>query len=174
MSTPTFDPQAAAAGFGTTWRRVITEPRAFFATMPATGGLAEPLGFLAACAALNALGMLLVTFSPAAFVTTLLGEIVWAFALAAVVTLAAQHLFDGPSGFEGVFRAVAYAAAATVFAWVPRIGVVALVYTWYLAVRGVERVEGFDATRAVLTVAIGVVVVRLLGAALAGDLVVHP
>ncbi len=168
MATPPIDTQAAGAGFGTTWRRVITEPRAFFATMPTTGGLGEPLGFVAACAALNALGALVVTFSPAAFVGTLVWELAWAFALATALTLIAQQLFDGPRGFEPVFRAVAYAAAPTVFAWIPRVGMLALVWTWYLAVRGIERVQGFDALRAVASVAVGVVVVRLVGTALLG------
>jgi len=76
--------------------------------------------------------------------------------------LVAQHLFSGRAGFEATFRVVAYAAAPTVLAWLPWIGVLAVVYGVYLTVVGLERVHGFDTTRAVLTVGIGLAVMWLV------------
>jgi len=73
---------------------------------------------------------------------------------AAVLTLVAQHLFEGRAGFEPMFRVVSYAAAPIAFLWVPRLWVIPLLYCWYLQIRGVERVQQFDATRALLTVAV--------------------
>src|SRR5262249_58503194 len=75
------------------------------------------------------------------------------FVAAAVLTLVAQHLFEGRAGFEPMFRVVAYAAAPIAFLWVPRLWAIPLLYSWYLQIRGVERGQQFDATRALLTVA---------------------
>jgi hypothetical protein len=35
---------------------------------------------------------------------------------------------------------------------IPLLGSIACAYAWYLQVRGVERVQGFDTTKAVVTV----------------------
>ena len=61
---------------------------------------------------------------------------------------------------------MAYAAAPAVFLWLPILWVFALLYCWYLEVRGIERVNEFEATPAVLTVAITVGVLFLIEAAL--------
>jgi hypothetical protein len=170
MSTPGFDPSSAAASFSATWRRVLTDPNGFFAEMPQTGGLNEPLLFLTVCAVANAVGHLVIGFSVVAPIGAFVVKLLGSFVLAALLTLLAQQLFEGKAGFEPVFRVVAYAAAPTVLAWVPRLGVVAVLYSWFLTMRGIERVQGFDAIRAVLTVAIGVAVLLLMGSALAGGL----
>src|SRR5262245_51303376 len=138
--------EQSVQSFGSTWKRVITDPHGFFADMPQAGGLQEPLVFLAICAAVNAVGHMLVGMNLSVLLRALAGEVVWAFIFAALLVLIAQHLFDGRAGFEPAFRAVAYAAAPTVLAWVPRLGIVAMIYCWYLTVRGLERVQEFDAT----------------------------
>ena len=61
-----------------------------------------------------------------------------------------------------------YAAAPAVFLWLPLLWVFALLYCWYLEVRGVERVNEFEATPAVLTVTITIGVLLLIEAALRG------
>jgi hypothetical protein len=161
-------PPRPATGFVEAWRRVVMDPRGFFTDMPPAGGLQEPLIFLAVCAALNALGTLVVGFSIGAAVSTFVATVVAGFVAAAVLTLVAQHLFGGRAGFEPTFRVVAYAAAPVVFLWVPRLWVLALLYTWYLQVRGIERVNDFEPTPAVLTVAVKTAVLLLLVAGLRG------
>ena len=153
---PSFDPGSTAQGFTDTWRRVVTEPRAFFAEMPQVGGLRDPLLFLGLCAALNALGVMVWHMSLSAAIGTLLRSVLQGVVLAAVATLVAQQLFDGPAGFEPMFRVVAYAAAPLAVAWLPGLGVLAQVYAWLLAIRGVETVQRMDAAKAVMSVAIGV------------------
>ena len=74
--------------------------------------------------------------------------------IAAVMTLVTQHLFEGRAGFEPVFRAVAYGAAPSAAFWVPVLGAVAALYACFLHVRGIERVQGLDAVRAILATAI--------------------
>src|SRR5579875_2506800 len=136
------EPDALAAGartFAATWQRVVTDQRGFFAEMPETGGLRDPVVFLAICAALDAL-----------------------------LVLVAQYLLDGHAGFEPTFRAVAYGAAPLVLAWVPRLGVLALVWAAYLTVCGVERVQQLDRPRAALAVLIAVAVLAGIAATLAG------
>ena len=77
-------------------------------------------------------------------------------------TVIAQQLFEGKAGFEPTFRVVAYATAPLVFSWVPLVGTVAGLYAAYLMMRGLERVQVMDTTRAVLTVVLGVVAIWLL------------
>jgi hypothetical protein len=134
------------------WRRVMTDPHGFFAEMPETGGLQDPILFLAACAAVNAAGHLLLGWGIAGAASLFVTQVVGAFVAAALLVLVAQHLFEGRAGFEATFRVVAYAAAPTVVLWVPLVGGIAWIYRAYLALRGVERVHALDTTRAVLTV----------------------
>jgi len=163
----------ATSDFVTTWRNVVQDPAAFFATMPETGGLGEPLRFLVLCAGINALGTFLVSllsgsgsisYALWAFVAVVAG----AFLIAAALTLVTQHLFEGHAGFEPVFRAVAYGAAPSVAFWVPLVGVLARLYTWFLQVRGMERVQGLDAVRATLAVTVAWVAVWLVAREVGG------
>jgi hypothetical protein len=148
------DDVLATNDFVTTWRQIVQDPVGFFATMPETGGLGEPMRFLTICAGINALGMFIGSWSVLhalwAFVMLVLGMIV----LAAAMTLVTQHLLEGRAGFEPVFRAVAYGAAPTAAFWIPIVGSIAVLYTCYLHVRGIERVQGLDAVRAILATAI--------------------
>ena len=48
-------------------------------------------------------------------------------------------------------------------AWVPLLGRLAFLYAAYLMIRGIERVQGLDTTRAVLTVVLGAGVLWILG-----------
>jgi hypothetical protein len=155
-------------GFVDTWRRVMADPRGFFGDMAQVGGLQEPLMFLVGVAALNALGTLLLGWSLGGAIAAFVWLIVGAFVSAAVLTLVAQHLFGGRAGFEPIFRVVAYAAAPAVFLWLPLLWVFALLYCWYLEVRGIERVNEFEATPAVLTVTITIGVLLLIEASLRG------
>jgi hypothetical protein len=169
MASPEPDALAAAARtFAATWQRVLTDPRGFFAEMPETGGLRDPLVFLALCAALDGVGHGLVRLSVAAGVCMALERFAAGVALAALLVLVAQHLLDGHAGFEPTFRAVAYGAAPVVLAWVPRLGVLALVWAAYLTVCGVERVQQLDRPRAALAVLIAVAVLGGIAVALAG------
>lgn len=154
--------------FGETWRSVMSDPRAFFAAMPTVGGLNDPLVFVAICAAINAAGVLLVSWSVWATIGTFLWTIAATFIIAAILTVVTQQLFGGRAGFEPVFRVVAYAMAPAVFFWVPRLAVLAWLYAWYLQVRGLERVQEFEASHAVLSVAVGALVAVVLSAGLRG------
>jgi hypothetical protein len=169
--TPEIEPPpvvGAPTDFATTWQEVMRDPRGFFAVMPEAGGLAEPMTFLAMCAGLDAAGTLIVTWSVGAAIGAFAGVIVGAFILAAALTLVTQQLFEGHQGFEPIFRVVAYGSAPAVAFWVPRLAAIPICYAWYLQVRGVERVQGFDPGRASLATAIAWAAVWVIGLGLCG------
>ena len=142
MAVPESEVRSTVEALPIVWRRVMTDPHGFFSDMPETGGLEQPGIFLVACAAVNALGHLLLGGGLRGVLGCFLWELVAAVVVAAVFVLVAQNLFEGRAGFEATFRVVAYAAAASVVFWVPLVGAVALLYSAYLALRGLERVHG--------------------------------
>lgn len=170
MSTREFESRSPLEDFPTVWQRVVTDPLGFFAGMPETGGLQPPMIFLAICAAINALGHLLFLSGLRGMLAIFVWQLVAAFVMAALFVLIAQNLFGGRAGFEPTFRVVAYAWAPLVIAWVPVVGRLALIYSVYLTIRGVERVQQLDATRAVLTVLLGAGALWALGIAGIGPL----
>jgi hypothetical protein len=165
MSTKEFESRSLVEEFPAVWQRVITDPLGFFADMPETGGLQQPTIFLAICAAINAIGHLLLFAGLSGMALIFVWQLVAAFVMAALFVLIAQQLFAGRAGFEPTFRVVAYAWAPLVIAWVPFVGRLALIYTAYLMIRGLERVQGLDPTRAVLTVLLGAGALWALGIA---------
>src|SRR5437867_7410036 len=148
-STREFEGAAALEGFPNTWKRVMTDPRGFFAEMPEVGGLQPPLAFLGVTAVINAAGHLILGWGLGGFLHIILWQVLGAFVSAALFVLIAQHLFGGRAGFEPTFRVVAYAAAPMVLSWLPwRLGVLAVLYGAYLTIVGLGRVPAFDAPRA--------------------------
>ncbi len=170
MSTTESEGRRDLERFAAAWGRVVTDPLGFFADMPETGGLGPPTVFLAICAAANAVGHLFTGWGVTTVAWLFVAQVVGAYVAAALLVLVAQHLFTGRAGFEPTFRVVAYAAAPRVVLWLPYVGVLAWVYSAYLIVRGLERVQGLDATHAVLTVVIALGVLWLLTAARSGGL----
>lgn len=154
--------RSAKSSFAHTWQRVVTDPHAFFAEMPQAGGLGEPGTFLLICAAINAVGHLILGWGVWGMIGWFVLHVVLSVVAAALFTLIAQQLFDGRAGFEPTFRVVAYSSAPLVLAWVPIVGTVARLYAAYLMMRGIERVHAVDTTRAVLTVVLGVMAIWLL------------
>ncbi|HYY06015.1 MAG TPA: YIP1 family protein [Candidatus Limnocylindria bacterium] len=165
MATMESEPRAGIEGFPALWQRVVTAPHGFFAEMPLTGGLGEPALFLTLCAAIDAVGHLVVGAGVRAMIGSFVGQLVAAFVLAALLVLVAQNLFEGRGGYEPTFRVVAYAWAPLVVAWLPGVGSLALVYAAYLMLRGLERVQTLDTTRAALTLVISLGVLWVLGRA---------
>jgi len=165
MSTQEFESRSPMEEFPAVWQRVITDPLGFFADMPETGGLQHPTVFLVLCAAINALGHLLLFAGLGGMVVIFVWQVIAAFVSAALFVLIAQNLFGGRAGFEPTFRVVAYSWAPLVIAWLPFIGRIALIYAAYLMIRGLERIQELDTTRAVLTVLLGAGALWALGIA---------
>jgi hypothetical protein len=138
------------------WKRVTTEPRRFFEEMPVTGGLQSPLLFLLICVAISAVGFLLIGPRGLALWIIVLG-LGRAFVGGFVLMVIARHVFGGTGDYEATFRALAYASAPLALLWLPLIRPLVVLYSVFLIIIGVERVQGFDATKAVLTMLLGVI-----------------
>lgn len=147
--------------FTTVWRRVTTEPRRFFAEMPVSGGLQNPLLFLLACLAIAAVGFLLIGPRGFALWIIVIG-LVRSFVGAAVLMVIARQIFGGAGDYEATYRAVAYGSAPVALVWIPFIRPLVGLYALFLIIIGLERVHAFDATKAVLTMVLSALVLGTL------------
>jgi len=146
-----FRTEQFAESFVGVWKRVVTDPRGFFQDMPVRGGLQAPLLFLLACLVIDALGHLIV--GPRGHGIRIVVEgLLRSFVYAAFFAVIARQIFSGTGDYEASYRVVAYASAPLVLAWLPLVGGLAWIYMVFLLIVGIERVHGFDAVKAVLTV----------------------
>ena len=144
------------------WRRVMTEPRSFFQDMPVGGGLQQPLLFLTICLAISAIGFLVI--GPRGFaIWFILIALVRSFVAALVLMLIARQIFGGVGDYEATYRAVAYAGAPVALLWLPLIRSLVLLYVLFLLIIGLERVQGFDAVKSVLTLFLAAVAMLAIG-----------
>lgn len=160
-------------GLISVWWRVMTAPGRFFGTVPRDGDLRHPLIFMTVCLGASVVEFvigqamrdfpifapflkrgwgpveIIFLFTPVA-VTWLALPLVWAFLL----SLGARYLFGASGDLQRVFRIVCYASApAPVVLPLPRIGGLFWPYAWYLAMRGLQHLEGLSVGRALATVA---------------------
>ena len=157
-----FRTEQSAESFIGVWKRVITDPRGFFRDMPIRGGIQAPLRFLVGCLVLAGLGFLVV--GPRGFGLSLVfWGTVRSFLYAAVFMAIARQIFSGTGDYEASYRVVAYATAPMALLWVPLLGGLTALYAIFLVVVGLERVHGFDAVKAVLTVLLASIVVLAVG-----------
>ncbi|MCC6766994.1 MAG: YIP1 family protein [Deltaproteobacteria bacterium] len=160
-----FRTEQFAESFVGVWKRVVTDPRGFFQDMPTRGGIQAPLLFLMGCLVVAALGYLVL--GPRGFGLSL---VFWgmlrSFLYAAVFLLVARQIFSGSADFEATYRVIAYATAPMAFMFLPLVGGLTFLYTLFLVIVGLERVNGFDAVKSVLTVLLAGLVIVTLGWAL--------
>lgn len=157
-----FRTEQFAESFIGVWKRVVTDPRGFFQDMPIRGGIQAPLLFLVGCLVLAALGFLVV--GPRGFGLALVfWGAVRSFLYAVVFMLVARNIFAGVGDFEASYRVVAYASAPLALMWLPLVGPLTFLYMIFLVIVGLERVNGFDAVKSVLTVLLASVVVVAVG-----------
>jgi hypothetical protein len=76
--------------------------------------------------------------------------------------LVARNVFAAGADFEASYRVVAYASAPLALMWLPLVGSWTFLYTIFLVIVGLERVNGFDAVKSVLTVVLASVVVMVI------------
>lgn len=153
MAAEEFNPQDPVTSFPEVWKRVVIEPRAFFAALPAAGGLQPPLAFAAVCFAIGGVEILVFGGGLKGLVGFVLVALVRLFFGAAVFVLIAQSLFEGRGDYEATFRALAYASAMAALIGIPLIKYFAALYGIYLAILGLEKAHAFDSVRAILCLA---------------------
>ncbi len=135
----------------------MSDPQGFFLAMPLTGGLVNPLLFTASSLALAGVGFVVSGGGVKLALIVLLRGVVRLFISAALLQLIARKLFEGKGDFEATFHACAYAAAPVVLLWVPGIRYLAALYIGYLLIVGLQRTQGLDSVKAVLTIALAMI-----------------
>ena len=157
MDAAEFDRSDFIYSFAQVWKKVMTDPQGFFLAMPLTGGLVNPLLFAISSLALTGAGFVVSGRGVKLALIVLLWGVVRLFISVALLQLIARKIFDGKGDFEATFRAGAYAAAPVVLLWVPGIRYLAALYIGYLLIAGLQRAQGLDSVKAVLTIALAMI-----------------
>src|SRR4030042_5974339 len=136
-------------------KTVLVRPNDFYEHMPVTGGYAPPFIFLVVCLGVSGLlAAIIAGVDVLLFLKLVIFGAIFSFIGAGILHLIAQQFFEGKAGYEGVYRAVAYAGVVSLLTWIPIVGLLAGLYGLYLEIGGLERVHKSMAGQAVVTVLI--------------------
>jgi hypothetical protein len=172
--------------FADTVRRVVLQPVRFFAELPRSGSLLNPLIFALICTEISAIlgGILRLAGVGEGFVTgygfqvpenqdfgEFIGSVIFApiggvigvFVVAGIAQLLVRLVVGATnSGFGATFRVASYTGVTSLVSWIPIIGWLLSLYGIYLAVVGIREMHGTTTGKAVLVVLIPVIVVVVL------------
>ena len=165
-----------------TVRRVVLQPLSFFASLPQSRNLVNPLVFALICIEIytilgGLLGLVRVGTNRglgsfiASIIAAPIGGAIGLFILAAILHLLVRLVVGaGNSGFEATFRVAAYAAVVNLVSWIPLVGWLLGLYGIYLSVVGIREMHGTTTGKAALVVLIpaGVILLVLVGLLAAG------
>jgi hypothetical protein len=168
-----------------TVRRVVLQPVGFFASLPRSRNLVNPLVFAVICIEISAvLGGLLGLVGVGAnrglgsfigsIIAAPIGGAIGLFIVSGVLHLLVRLVVGtGNSGFEATFRVAAYAAVVNLVSWIPLVGWLLGLYGIYLAVIGIREMHGTTTGKAALVVLIpaGVILLLVLVGLLAAEAV---
>src|SRR5215208_5944863 len=171
-------------GFVDVVRRVVLQPRAFFAGLPRQGSFLGPLVFALICIEVSALLVGLLTFldvpggvtwlfgarGDQGFLEFLGGLVIAPIAGAVGVFLSAlvTHVLvilvvgSGHSGFGATFRVVSYSSVTSLLGWIPFVGWIFSVYRLYLATVGIREMHSTRTGRALLVVLLPAILILIL------------
>jgi hypothetical protein len=162
MSDNEFSLPEGPRGFLRLARRILLEPRSFYAEVTPSGGFEAPLIFLAICMGVYLVLRLVVSDALGAALGSFLLVVLTYLLGPGILMLVAHSLFQGEGDYESTFRVCAYAGACLLLAWIPYLGGLAVIYGFYLTFLGTERVHGLNQTEAAVTVLIAVPVTALV------------
>ena len=181
--------------FADTVRRVVLQPVGFFAGLPRSGSLLNPLIFALICTEISAIlgGILRLAGVGEAFVAGYgfqvpenqgfgefvgsvilapIGGVIGVFVVAGIAHLLVRLVVGATnSGFGATFRVASYVSVTSLVSWIPIVGWLLGLYGIYLSVVGIREMHGTTTGKAVLVVLIPVIVVvvlALLGLLVAG------
>jgi hypothetical protein len=176
-------------------RRVVLQPVGFFAGLPRSGSLLNPLIFALICTEISAIlgGILRLAGVGEDFVAgyglqvpenqdfgEFIGSVIFApiggaigvFVVAGIAHLLVRLVVGATnSGFGATFRVASYTGVTSLVSWIPIVGWILGLYGIYLSVVGIREMHGTTTGKAVLVVLIPVIVVvvlALLGLLVAG------
>ena len=181
--------------FVETVRRVVLQPVGFFAGLPRSGSLLNPLVFALICTEISVIlgGILRLVGVREGFVAgygfqvpenqdfgEFIGSVIFApiggaisvFVIAGIAHLLVMLIVGATnSGFGATFRVASYASVTSLVSWIPIIGGLLGLYGIYLAVVGIREMHQTTTGKAVIVVLFPVIlilVLALLGLLVAG------
>ncbi len=169
-------------------RRVVLGPVRFFAGLPRSGTLLNPLVFALICIVISALlsGLLVLTgvqqnpgfnpnpqnaipstFAPTSALASILfapiGGAIGLFVAAAIQQLLVRLVVGTEnSGFGSTFKVASYSQVTGLVNWIPIVGPLLALYGLYLSIVGIREVHGTTTGKAALVVLIPFAVVLLV------------
>ncbi len=150
-------------------KTVLVRPNDFYEHMPVTGGYAPPFIFLAVCLGVSGfLAAIIAGVDVFLFLKLVIFGAIFSFIGAGILHLIAQQFFEGKGGYEGVYRAVAYAGVVNLLTWIPIVGLLAGLYGLYLQIVGLEKVHKMTAGQAMVTVLIAFAIYLIFGLVVGG------
>jgi hypothetical protein len=192
-----FDLSNPINSFADVVKRVVLQPVRYFAGVPRSGSLLNPLVFALVCVVISAiLSALLVlagvqqnpgfnlnpqnaiptVFAPGSALLGILfapiGGAIGLFVVAAIQQLLVRLIVGANnSGFDATFRVASYTQVTSLVNWIPIVGPLVALYGLYLSVVGIREVHATTTGKAALVVLIPfavVLVVALIVVAAAG------
>lgn len=151
-------------------KEIITNPKDFFASMPTSGGLTNPMTFFAISLGIYLVGTAICTMNLIVPLVLLIMFPISVYLGGMLVNFVAMSL-GGRGTLEGTLRVYCYSYATLIAAWVPIIGLVASIYSWYLFFLGFKRVHDLDTGKTIIVIVVAGVIAGIvvsLGACGAG------
>lgn len=179
-----------------TWKKVITSPSAFYESMPKEGGYGEPLKFalinfivLGIGSAIMTILYNLIGFSLPSnvslmgtsttiatkitimsvisdiIVTPIIGII--GLFISGVILFILFKIVGGSGSYEGTVRILSYSSAVSLLAWIPLIGILAVLYGIFLDIIGGKSVHNISTLRSAIAVLLPFVLAIILTVVLA-------
>ena len=183
-----FDLSDPVSSFGDVVRRVVMQPVRFFAGMPRSGPLLNPLIFAVVCIEISALlSALLVlagvqqnpgfnpnpqnalpsVFTPGSALASIIVAPIFG-AIGLFIAAAIQQLLvrlivgTNNAGFGSTFRVASYTQVTGLVNWIPIVGPLLSLYGLYLAIVGIREAHGTTTGKAALVILIPFVVVLVV------------
>ncbi len=156
-----FDPGNALTSFRKISVGVLFSPRTFFTAMRTTGGLVNPVIYLAGCVLVNGVIVGFLTKNIALMVRIVAMGLAFPFITAGILRFILTRLLGARGTYEAALRVNAYAAAVNLVSWFPVVGTLMEFYRVYVITVGLRIAFGTSDRLAFLAVALTIALLML-------------
>ena len=161
-----FDPGNALASFRKITVSVLFAPGTFFQTMRTTGGMLNPVIYLAGCVLINTAIVGFLNKDVVLMIKSLALGIAFPFITAGILHFILTRFLGSRGTYEGALRVNAYAAAVNLVSWFPVVSILVELYRIYVITTGLRIVFGTTGRRAFLAVVLTIALLMLAALAL--------
>ena len=137
-------------------KMILLNPKKFFSIMPRTGGYKEPLIFYITIIVITTLlsivcdiTLLSSSFSIMSLLLVPIAAILALF-ICALITHITLKILGGQGEYESTLRVMVYSSAASIFAWIPFAGILAVFYQIYISIIGYKTVHNISALKIII------------------------